>query len=217
VGAAFLIAGCSSSSKTIRYGNKEIKEGEKEPVRYTVKEKGKKSAIEENSVDEADIDDQPEDITSVDISAITQKYHSSETNTDAETAGISPKEMMLMEIIKYMNTPYKYGGNSKSGIDCSAFTQTIFGNALSIELLRSAREQYTQGVIIDKIEDLKFGDLVFFNTRKVVKPGHVGIYIGDGLFVHASTKNGVIVTPLNHDYYSKRYMGARRIENNGLY
>ena len=78
--------------------------------------------------------------------------------------------------------------------------------------MRSAKEQFTQGIVIDNKEELKFGDLVFFNTRRRVKPGHVGIYLGDNLFVHASSKNGVIVTPLTHDYYTKRYMGARRIE-----
>lgn len=216
-----IISGCSSSSKTIRYGNKETKEEEKEPVRYTSKEKNKKANNNETLVlsddDESDPDDQPEDVNSIDISVLTQKYLSSETNPDLETANISAKELMLMEIIKYMNTPYKFGGNSKSGIDCSAFTQTIYSNTLSVDLLRSAREQYTQGTVINKIEDLKFGDLIFFNTRKRVKPGHVGIYIGDNMFVHASTKNGVIVTPLSHDYYAKRYMGARRIENNGLF
>ena len=60
--------------------------------------------------------------------------------------------------------------------------------------------------------ELKFGDLVFFNTRRRVKPGHVGIYIGDNLFAHASSKLGVTISSLEHDYYNKRYMGARRID-----
>ena len=115
-----------------------------------------------------------------------------------------------MEILNYINTPYQFGGNSKNGIDCSAFTQRIY-NSCSIKLLRSAREQYMQGIEITDRDNLKFGDLVFFDTRKTVKPGHVGIYLDDNLFVHASSKNGVIVTPLNSDYYSERFMGARRI------
>jgi cell wall-associated NlpC family hydrolase len=221
IAISVIISGCSSSSKTIRYGKKETKQEEKKPVRYTSKEKNEKADTNEELVlpddYESDPDDEPEDVNGVDISVLTQKYHSSETNPELTTGQVTTREMMMMEIIKYMNTPYKFGGNSKSGIDCSAFTQTIYSNALSIDLLRSAREQYKQGIIVDKIEDLKFGDLVFFNTRKRVKPGHVGIYIGDNLFVHASTKKGVIVTSLSHDYYTKRYMGARRIENNGLF
>ena len=118
-----------------------------------------------------------------------------------------------MEIIKYLDTPYKYGGNSINGIDCSAFTKTIYGNVLSIDLLRSARDQYTQGIIINNRDELKFGDLVFFDTRRRVKPGHVGIYIGDNLFAHSSSKNGVIVSSLDQDYYSRKFMGGRRIEN----
>ena len=126
------------------------------------------------------------------------------------------REKMLMEIIKYLGTPYKYGGNTKSGIDCSAFTQIIFRDVFNLSLERSARLQYTQGSVVEKGEELKVGDLVFFNTRKRVKPGHVGIYIGDNLFAHASTKKGVTITALDYDYYARTYMGARRFESNGL-
>ncbi len=117
-----------------------------------------------------------------------------------------------MEIIRYLNTPYKYGGTTKKGIDCSAFTQAVFDHAVDFQLLRTARGQYTQGIEIDNKDNLKFGDLVFFNTRRRVKPGHVGIYIGDDLFAHASSKNGVIVSSLDHTYYANRFMGGRRME-----
>ena len=118
---------------------------------------------------------------------------------------------MLMEILKYINTPYKYGGTTSNGIDCSAFTQSVYNKSLAVNLQRTAREQYHEGEEIDNIDDLKFGDLVFFNTRRRVKPGHVGIYIGDHLFAHAS-KNGVTVSSLDLDYYAKRFMGGRRID-----
>jgi lipoprotein Spr len=137
-----------------------------------------------------------------------------QTNKDSKNipGDNSTKERMLMEIIKFLDTPYKYGGNSKNGIDCSAFTQAIFQNTFSVALLRSARDQYTQGSVIDNREGLKFGDLIFFNTRRRVRPGHVGIYIGDNLFAHSSSKNGVIVSSLDLDYYSKRFMGGRRLD-----
>ncbi len=115
-----------------------------------------------------------------------------------------------MEIIKYLDTPYKYGGSSLNGIDCSAFTQSVYQDALNVNLNRTARDQFTQGKVVSR-EELEFGDLVFFNTRRRVRPGHVGIYIGDGLFAHASTKGGVMISSLDEDYYSKRFMGARRI------
>jgi cell wall-associated NlpC family hydrolase len=203
-----LIAGCSSSSNSIRYGSdKEKKEEKVDPVRYG---KNENETIQSNN-DEDDPDETPDDLTTVDASTLTRKYNSSGWNSGISSDVATLRESMLMEIIKYMNTPYKFGGNSKEGIDCSAFTQTVFGSC-SIQLLRSAKEQYTHGIPVENKEELKFGDLVFFNTRKTVRPGHVGIYIGDNLFVHASPKHGVIATPLSHDYYSNRYMGARRME-----
>ncbi len=196
-----IITGCSSSSNSIRYGSSNDSEDEKEtPVRYGSVE----PEISDNEDNDPDVT--PENLTSVDLSAIRDKYT---TGVASDVATL--RETMLMEIIKYMNTPYKFGGNSKDGIDCSAFTQTVY-KSCSLSLLRSAREQYTQGVPVENREDLKFGDLVFFNTRRNVRPGHVGIYIGDDLFVHASSKHGVIVTPITNEYYTQRYMGARRME-----
>jgi cell wall-associated NlpC family hydrolase len=125
---------------------------------------------------------------------------------------VTLREKVLMEIIKYLDTPYKYGGNSIDGIDCSAFTQNIYSDVLSVKIDRSARLQYRQGTEIENKDELKFGDLVFFNTRKRVKPGHVGIYIEDNLFAHASSKRGVTISSLDHNYYSQRFMGARRFE-----
>jgi len=201
IAAIFFITGCSSSSNSIRYGSDNNKEEKSSRVRYPDNE------VVENSQNDSDPDYTPDNIESVDISTFKQKYYSSEGNKAPSTA----REKMLMEILKYMNTPYKFGGESKSGIDCSAFTQTIY-NSCNIHLLRTAREQYTQGISIDNKHNLRFGDLVFFNTRKTVRPGHVGIYIGDNLFVHASSSNGVIVTPLDSEYYLNRFMGARRID-----
>ena len=126
------------------------------------------------------------------------------------------KEQMLMEVIKYLGTPYKYGGTTKNGIDCSAFTQMLYKDVFKIDLQRSARLQFTQGKEISDKDELQFGDLVFFNTRKRVKPGHVGLYIGENLFAHASSTKGVTISLLDYDYYSRTYMGARRFDKNGL-
>jgi len=117
-----------------------------------------------------------------------------------------------MEVIKYISTPYRYGGTTMKGIDCSAFTKTVFSNVFSYDLPRSAREQFQVGETIQEKEGLKFGDLVFFNTTRRAKPGHVGIYLGDNFFAHASRKKGVTVSSLDENYYNKRYMGGRRLE-----
>jgi cell wall-associated NlpC family hydrolase len=217
--------GCSASSNTSRYGNNN---GDQD---YSHRTTNRFSSEDDDSdymvighdtvsvslVDDyQDTENLPED-DEVDISRLMEKYSSGEENNVLRNDYGTPKEKMLMEIIKYLNTPYKYGGNSKKGIDCSAFTQTIYKNILSIDLSRSAKEQFGQGEEIDDENDLQFGDLVFFNTRRGVKPGHVGIYIGDHLFAHASTKRGVTISSLDHTYYHNRFMGGRRVKHEGTF
>jgi len=190
----FLYYGCGSSSGTSRYGNNsDDSETNNTSVRYTSEDSG----------------DLPDD-DAIDIGVVLDKYNLDPDENDFESG--TPKEKMLMEIIKYLNVPYLYGGNSKSGIDCSAFTQNIYKKTLSTNLFRTARDQYKQGEVISNMEDLKFGDLVFFDTREDVRPGHVGIYIGDNLFAHASTKKGVTISSITHSYYKTRFMGGRRIK-----
>lgn len=218
----FLYYGCSSSSGTSRYGkNSNDSETNNTSVRFS-------SDDDDNNHTDAytdtvsmtrydileDSGDLPDD-DAVDYGVVLDRYNLDPNENILETS--SPKEKMLMEIIKYLNVPYKYGGNSKSGIDCSAFTQNVYKNTLSVNLLRSAREQYKQGEAIHDVEELKFGDLVFFDTRSGVRPGHVGIYIGDDLFAHASSKKGVTISSLNHTYYKDRFMGSRRIEPEGTF
>ena len=105
---------------------------------------------------------------------------------------------------------YSYGGNTTSGFDCSGFITYVF-NEHSINLSsRSSAGMYESGTAVNKAE-LETGDLVFFNTTgKGIS--HVGIYIGDGEFVHASTSKGVRIDKLNDPYYwGDRYVGAKRI------
>lgn len=206
------LTGCSSSTYTERYDRENKKEETESHQRFSDEEE---IAVSEDLLSE-DEDEIPED-KGIDFTSVMSQLNSTGTTTDLEADNSTLKEKMLMEIIKYLNTPYKYGGNSTSGIDCSAFTKTVFHNVLSLDLNRSARDQFKQGIEIDNREDLKFGDLVFFNTRRRVKPGHVGIYIGDDLFAHASSRNGVIVSSMDQDYYSRRFMGGRRIEGQGIF
>jgi cell wall-associated NlpC family hydrolase len=208
-----LFSGCSAVSN--RYAQKENKEEKRVDLRYS---QNNTAAVitdslyyDEDDEFEEDIEPAPED-EAIDISEVMNRF-SSKKNEDLSAGQSTVKEKTLMEIIKYLNTPYKFGGNSKNGIDCSAFTQNVFSSVVSAKLHRTAREQYTQGISVDKSE-LQFGDLVFFNTRRRVRPGHVGIYIGENLFAHASSKHGVIVSSMDHDYYTRTYMGARRVEIN---
>ncbi|MBZ0198415.1 MAG: C40 family peptidase [Ignavibacteriaceae bacterium] len=216
-----LITGCTASSGSGRYQKETENINEVKDVRFTTQDDPVPSnkAIQTDSsqfgqvYDETDPDDFPEEEPTVDISEILNKFSTSGSGTVLDADNSTLKEKLLMEIIEYLNTPYKYGGHSKKGIDCSAFTQTVYSEVLSTSLLRSARDQYTQGNVISSKADLLFGDLIFFNTRRRVKPGHVGIYIGDNLFAHASSKHGVIISSLDLDYYSKRFMGGRRLDD----
>jgi len=122
---------------------------------------------------------------------------------------------MLVKVAKgFMGAPYKYGGESVRGLDCSAFVKKIY-DIFDVQLPRSAREQFNVGYKIAK-DELAVGDLVFFKTKRYVKyPTHVGIYIGDGNFIHSSSarnKLGVKVDALSSDFYSKAFIGATRIK-----
>jgi len=206
-----LLTACANSSSSIRY--QESTKTEKLSENTKSSEDSLFIYSDEDVPEFQDPSDLPEDETKIDLSSVMKNIE--KKSSEGETVLSSKKEIMIMEIIKYMNTPYKYGGNSLNGIDCSAFTQNVYQSSWMIKLNRSARDQYQQGEVITNRDDLQFGDLVFFNTRRRVKPGHVGIYIGDNLFAHASSKLGVTISSLEHDYYNKRYMGARRIDEEG--
>ncbi|OPY01795.1 MAG: D-gamma-glutamyl-meso-diaminopimelic acid endopeptidase CwlS precursor [Syntrophorhabdus sp. PtaB.Bin047] len=127
----------------------------------------------------------------------------------------SEEKYMLVKVAKsFMGAPYKYGGNTLRGLDCSAYVKKIY-EIFDVELPRSAREQFMVGNKISK-EELSVGDLVFFKTRRYAKyPTHVGIFIGDGNFIHASSgksRLGVKIDTLTSGYYFGAYIGATRIK-----
>lgn len=125
-------------------------------------------------------------------------------------AGIS-KEEMMNSIMEWLGTPYRFGGTTTNAIDCSAFTQRIYQQTANISIPRTARHQYASlGNNISR-NKLEFGDLVYFHTRSYARASHTGIYLGDNLFAHASSRYGVTVSSLNSTYYSKRFIGGRRI------
>ena len=216
--ALFIYYGCASTSTAIRYREKAEKtKRDNSTIRFALKDTTEANNITDEEIkdtadDTSDPDEIPADSKKIDISSLLKKYTSNNAESKLNADQLNSREKILMEIIKYLDTPYKYGGDTKNGIDCSAFTKEVYGKALAIDLERSAREQYHEGEIVPNRNELQFGDLVFFNTRRFVKPGHVGIYIGEDLFAHASSRNGVTVSSLDDTYYAKRYMGARRFE-----
>jgi cell wall-associated NlpC family hydrolase len=128
------------------------------------------------------------------------------------TKNIEQDEVMF-KFIEYINTPYLWGGTSKRGIDCSAFIQTMFYQALGIALPRTSLEQSGVGESVDR-ENLKFGDLIFFDTMRKGRVTHVGMYLGNGYFAHSGSRTGVAVASLDDDFYSRVYLKARRVTEN---
>jgi peptidoglycan endopeptidase LytE len=109
----------------------------------------------------------------------------------------------------FLGAPYRLGGISLKGLDCSAFVKKVY-QLFDISLPRTAREQAHVGAGVAR-EELIEGDLVFFNTKRSF--GHVGIYIGNNEFVHASSRNrGVRIDNLNEPYFNKRFVKAVRLK-----
>ena len=118
-------------------------------------------------------------------------------------------ERTISFIEEWYGTKYRYGGNDKSGVDCSAFSKCFIDNLYSIDIPRTSVEQYIYSKRVKK-ENLQQGDLVFFRTTKK-SISHVGIYLQNNKFVHASTSYGVVISDLNEEYYARRYAGAGRV------
>lgn len=121
---------------------------------------------------------------------------------------------ILKDAEKYLGTPYKFGGNSSSGFDCSGFTVKVFEEN-DFSLPRRSSDQAEAGKNID-IKDVKPGDLLFFATAGGSRVSHVGIVHdigpdGEIKFIHASTSKGVIISSLNEKYWNKAYLHAQRV------
>lgn len=122
----------------------------------------------------------------------------------------SLKNLTLLGFIdNWFGTRYRMGGTNKKGIDCSALTSSLMMAVYGFAVPRTARQQYQATRHIEKYE-LKEGDLVFFNTRGGVS--HVGLYLNNDYFVHASSSEGVTISSLDDNYYSKRFICGGRVE-----
>ena len=120
------------------------------------------------------------------------------------------KLSMLNSINKYKGVPYKWGGDTMKGMDCSGFTMKVFEESVRKTIPHHAASQYKLGSKISR-KRLKFGDLVFFRDIESKGVSHVGIYIGNDEFVHASLSKGVVTSSMDQPYYKKRYVSARRL------
>ncbi|WP_318526636.1 NlpC/P60 family protein [Vibrio natriegens] len=121
---------------------------------------------------------------------------------------LASKPELLQFYNEWHGTPYRLGGTQKSGIDCSAFVQKAFVEAYQLALPRTTRQQSKQGVELGWNE-AKQGDLVFFKTRRTTY--HVGIYLGNKQFMHASTSKGVIISRIDNPYWASKFWQIRRV------
>jgi len=119
---------------------------------------------------------------------------------------------LYSECASWIGTPYKTGGTSRSGVDCSGFVQSVYKKVYNKKLSRESIEMLR--VDCNKImkSRLREGDLVFFHTGKKRKPNHVGIYLKDGKFVHASSSRGVMVSDLSETYFLDTWHTAGRVK-----
>ncbi|HEY0782405.1 MAG TPA: C40 family peptidase [Thermoanaerobaculia bacterium] len=116
----------------------------------------------------------------------------------------------MQQALSYLGTPYRRGGTTRNGIDCSGLIEAVY-HQWGMEMPRTAAEQFREGKAIPQGE-LQPGDLVFFRNTYKRGISHVGIYVGDGRFIHAAGKRkGVVVGELAKAYYQRRYIGARRL------
>ncbi|WP_431356137.1 NlpC/P60 family protein [Enterobacter mori] len=118
------------------------------------------------------------------------------------------RSRILDQYQKWKGTHYRWGGTTHRGVDCSALMQHLFSDAAHLKLPRTTSEQIHRGVQVAQYR-LKAGDLVFFQTGPNRK--HVGVYIGDSQFIHASSSQGVTVSTLTDNYWQEHFITARRV------
>lgn len=132
----------------------------------------------------------------------------------AEMIGLQGKEISNFELFRFIDrwygTNYRYGGEDEEGIDCSAFAKKLYGDVYGVDLTRTASEQFKGCKRVKRTSDAVEGDLVFFK-QKSKRISHVGVYLANDFFVHASSSQGVTISNLNDAYWHKRYAGIGKI------
>ncbi|MCT6868627.1 C40 family peptidase [Apibacter sp.] len=170
----------------------------------------------------------PKNVKISDPVLVSNEYHSTTTNTkkdvvfDEDSNIYAEKNFsktaynLLSEARTYLGTPYKYGGTTRRGIDCSSFVQHVFA-ALNISLPRTSIEQSHKGTYVSK-HNLKKGDLIFFAHTPKSRISHVGIVesvspSGEIFFIHASSSKGVTISSLDKAYWNSKFRTGKRILN----
>jgi cell wall-associated NlpC family hydrolase len=195
----FMLEGCSGSSPRFRSREK------KSQMSETALKHGPRFSSQE-AEEEVQENDKKPDVKEIERIKSGERDFRKEKN---EALKPLDQSKMMREISRYMGVSYVHGGSSLDGMDCSGYTMTVYKSSIGKLLPRSSHEQSKLGKAVE-LSELKFGDLIFFNTTGE-GASHVGIYLGDDLFAHASVSLGVTISSLQSSYYAKRYERARRI------
>lgn len=174
--------------------------------------------------------DEPADITTKQPTAIAEpapvkKPASKEALFEGETDQLAKRYAYMMDVSsdevtnlylykfidQWYGVKYKYGGNDEKGIDCSAFSQKLYSSIYSTPIDRTSRQQHRNAEKIKNYEEAEEGDLVFFRIHRV-RVSHVGVYLANGYFVHASRSRGVMISSLNEKYWNRRFAGCGKVE-----
>ena len=183
-----------------------LKEGVLKPGRTILLAKKPAEPGEESADSKETLRDGKEEavLTSERLAEVKEMSKSEEILTD-----LSISERLILFAKKMLHLPYRFGGTGAFGLDCSGYVQKVYA-FIGLNIPRSAREQFHVGEAVDK-KDLITGDLVFFKTYASF-PSHVGIYLGNNLFIHASSiSKKITIDSLESPYYFKRYIGAKRL------
>jgi cell wall-associated NlpC family hydrolase len=148
----------------------------------------------------------PTSSSSSNLSSISKKLGINVTKSD--------NQKLYSEAASWIGTKYKYGGTSKSGVDCSGFTYLMYKSVYGKTLSRQSEAILNNNCKRISKNQLKEGDLVFFRTdgKKSSNPNHVGIYLKNNKFIHASSSKGVVVSDITTDYYVKNWIAGGRVK-----
>lgn len=143
-----------------------------------------------------------------------QKYYKVKPQVRFNNQPVNSQVLSRLQSVvdSYLGTPYRFGGVNRKGIDCSGFVSVVYQEVFKIQLPHSSREMYKYGRKIP-LKDATAGDLVYFKNHRIGRIDHVGIYMGNGRFAHASSSYGVIYSDMNDVYYAKRIVAVKRILN----
>jgi len=135
---------------------------------------------------------------------------SSKSTRPEKTRGSDNFQRLKQVVDSYIGVPYKYGGTTRRGFDCSGFTRAVYTEVYGISLKRTSGAMWKEGVPISP-SAARPGDLVFFRDSAFGAIDHVGIYMGDNRFAHSSTTSGVVYSNLGETHYARRFAGVRRM------